>query len=238
MQKLILLMAVLLPGVAIAQEMAAPNAARPNWVFVTDDNGVVIGKVNPTPQFALEAIQAEKEWGEKAAWTVLRQTAEARSAAELDAFADDLARLVLESPSEKVGMDAIRALRKAANFSTRGGIPYERGLEVLIGIYEAMDGTEAVSTFSLLISIFSAGGEDYLKNLFASLEPPEKPCWPPPQAVVIIDGQRLEPPRPPRDEWCPYKTQWCEVGQYLVMKGVVDATLVYPTCDNDPIGVH
>ena len=97
MKKLILLMAVLIPAVALAQEAAKRDI---DLIRVRDDNGVVIRKVNPTPQFALDALQAEEPWGRDAAWKVLRQSVEARSAAELDAFADALVRLImLKSPS-------------------------------------------------------------------------------------------------------------------------------------------
>lgn len=101
----------------------------------------------------------------------------------------------------------------------------------MIYIYEALDGTEAVNPYRVWISIFSAGGESYLRNRFESLDPPEKPCWLPPYAIPIIDGQRVEPQAPPKEEWCPYRTQWCEMGKYLVTEGVVDPTLVYPICD-------
>ena len=228
MKKLILLMAVLFAGVAMAQETVVERK-EDGFAVVKDGNGRLRTIYSPTPQMALEAILTRGTIGP--ASMVLEQTVERRSAAELDAFADDLARLVLESPSEIVAGKALRVL----NWATRDKeIPYERGLEVLIDIYEAMDGTEAASTFRVLISIsYAAGGEDYLKNLFASLERPEKPCWLPPNSVPIVDGKRLEPPRPPREDWCPYKTQWCEVGDVLAKRGVegIDPVLVYSTCD-------
>ena len=228
MRKVVLLMAVLFSGVAMAQETV--ERREDGWVFVKDGNGVITQAFySPTPQLALEAIQTKGDMGP--ASMVLEQTVERRSAAELNAFADDLARLVLESPSVIVAANALRVLTWATRDKE---YPYERGLEVLIDIYEAMDGTESVSTFRALLSISrAAGGEDYLKNLFASLERPRKPCWLPPNSVPIVDGKRLKPPRPPREEWCPYETQWCEVGDVLAKQGVkgIDPFLVYSTCD-------
>ena len=228
MRKLVLLMAVLFSGVVMAQETT--ERREDGWVFVKDGNGVITRSFfSPTPQIALEAIQTKGDgWY---ASMVLEQTAERRSPAELDAFADDLARLVLENPTRIVAANALSALAWATRDEEN---PYERGLEVLIDIYEAMDGTEAVSTFRALLSIFdAAGGEDYLKNLYSSLERPEKPCWLPPSSVPIVDGKRLEPPRPPKEEWCPYETQWCEVGDVLAKREVegIDPFLVYSTCD-------
>ena len=76
-----------------------------------------------------------------------------------------------------------------------------RGLEVLTEIYEAMDGAEAVRFYQVWIAIFSAGGENYLRNLFESLECPDKPCWLVPYAVPVMDGQSLESQFPPKEEW-------------------------------------
>ena len=232
MRNLILLVAVLLPCVVMAQETAHETTERreDGWVIVKDGNGKRIrGYFSPTPQMALEAIREGK--GTTAAEMVLKQKVEMRSGAELDAFADDLARLVLESSSGTVARNALRLLTSATKSYSDREIPYERGLEVLIDLYETMDGTEAVSPYRVWIAIFSAGGEDYLTNLFESLERPEKPCWLPPYAVPIVDGEKLGPPVPPKEEWCPYRTQWCELGKYLATKEVVSSALVYPICD-------
>ena len=225
MRKVILLMAVLLPGVAMAQETT--ERREDGWVFVKDGNGVILQAFfSPTPQMALEAIREGK--GAAKGSMVLKQTAERRSAAELDAFADELARLVLESPSKTVASTAFNVLKGSAVSYSAEEIPYTRGLEVLIDIHEAMDGTEAVSTSIVRISIFHAGGEDYLKNLFASLEPPEKPCWLRPQRLL-----KNAPPEPPQEEWCPYETPWCELGSFLSHMKVegVDPVRVFSTCN-------
>ena len=186
-------MALLIPGVALAQESAAPDAHgnKGFFVFVEDDHGY-LRTVIPTPQFALEGIQLQKKWGGSAAEMILRQVDEQRSvsAAELDAFADDMGRLILESPSSEVVRKVLGIFRMAASEHTSNrGIPYERAAEVLINVYEAMDGTEALSKRTVLSSILGAGvggaGEAYVRNLFASREPPEKPCWLPPQVTVI-----------------------------------------------------
>ncbi len=240
MKNLVLLMAFLIPGVALAQEAYDPDAHEKFFVFVEDDHGN-LRTVIPTPQFALESIQAQKRWGGSAAEMILGQVDEQRfvSAAELDAFADDLGRLILETPSSKVARKVKFLLQTAA---------YERAAEVLINVYEAMDGTEAVPKRDVLYSILDAGvggaGEAYVRNLFASSEPPEKPCWLPP--VWIMPGEEQEP-EPPKEEHCPYKTQWCEVGTLLIQrerialatgyaeyspfKAGVDPDLVFPLCD-------
>lgn len=128
----------------------------------------------------------------------------------------EVVRLVLETPSKTVAWEALRALERD-----------ERELEVLLNVYQALDGTQAIQASSVLRHIASAlGGADYLKNLFASLEPPKEPCKPRPQ-LGLDNG----PPGPPEEELCPYKTEWCEVGKVLIGRGV-HHSLIYPTCDN------
>ena len=224
--------ALLIPGVALAQESDESNTDE-SWralVWVKDGNGELIEKVRATPQFALDAIQAEESWGLDAARKVLNQVGGPRSAAELDAFADALGRLILESPSYGVTLDALSILSSTASgsrFDT--GIPYVRGADVLIGVYESMDDYESISKHKVLRRIRHAGarGEDYVRNLFASLERPEKACFVAPTVSVVQNGKVVNRVgHPPKEEHCPYETQWCEVGQIL---GEYD--LVYPICD-------
>jgi hypothetical protein len=235
MKKLILLIAVLLPGVVLAQNMAQIKVGEKiersaeGWVFVKDGNGRILRTFfSPTPEIALGAIQREGSSTDYAR-KILRQTVEMRSALELDAFADELARLVLESSSRRVASAALSELEIATWTDIDQGIPYERGLELLIDIYEAMDGTETVSTYRMWIAIFFAGGEEYLKNLFASLEPPAKPCWLRPSRKP-----RNAPPEPPQEEWCPYRgVPWCQLGMFLSLEKVenVDPSYVFSTCN-------
>lgn len=210
MKNLILLLAVLIPAVALAQEVVERDAS--GFAVIKDGNGELRTVFSPTPQFALEAILAEDRKGAGFADRVFRQKWETRSDAELDAFADELVRIVLETPSIKVARDAINALGS-----------YSRRLEVLIDIYENPQNTRVS-----LSNIFRIpnGGKDYVMNLFASLEPPKEPCKPRP-SIGLDNG----PPGPPEEELCPYKTDWCEVGKVLIGHGV-HHSLIYPTCDN------
>ena len=222
MKRLVLLMAVLFSGVAMAQETVVERKEN-GFAVVKDGNGTLRTIYSPTPQFVLQAIREGNSAGGRGARIVFKQETERRSDAELDAFADELVRLVQEAHSRKVAVDAIFALGS-----------YERGLEVLIDIYENLDGTEAVSSRSMLIIIFHMpGGEDYVMNLYASLERPAEPCKLRSDSFTIpmVDGKRIGPPDPPKEEQCPYKTRWCEVATVLVVLEVADPADVYPICD-------
>ena len=215
MKNLVLLMAVLVSGVAMAQETVVERKEN-GWIVIKDGNGELRTAYSPTPQFALNAILAEKPRGKIDAARIFRQKWERRSDAELDAFADELVKLVMETPSRKVANSAVYALRS-----------HKRGLEILIDIYENPQNTRVS-----LGDIFRmpGGGEEYVMNLYASLEPPAEPCKLRPQMSLMKDGKE-QYPVPPKEELCPYETQWCDVAQFLVHKEVADPHYVYPICD-------
>ncbi|MXZ04160.1 MAG: hypothetical protein F4Y90_01300 [Rhodothermaceae bacterium] len=213
-------MAVLFSGVAMAQETVV-ECKEDGFAVIKDGNGTLRTVYSPTPHFVLQAIR-ERKAGVHDARIVFKQEAERRSDAEMNAFADELVRLVQETPSRKVASDAIYALGS-----------YERGLEVLIDIYENLDGTEAVSNRGMLRRIFHmpGGGEDYVMILYASLERSAEPCKLRPDTKPMVDGKRIEPLVPPKEEQCPYNTGWCAVATVLVGLEVADPADVYPICD-------
>ena len=222
MKNLVLLMAVLVSGVAMAQETVVERKDD-GWVVVKDGNGTLRTVYSPTPQMALEAIRTDDQnTGKFDAAMILKQKVETRSDAELDAFADELVRLVMETPSRSVANKVLWAL---------GG--YKRGLDILIDIYENLNGTEAASELPMLSKIFRMpdGGKDYVMNLYASLKRPEEPCKVRPHYYMMKDGKRIGPPPPPKEEQCPYETQWCRVAKFLVHKELADPAYVYPICD-------
>ena len=214
-------MAVLFAGVAMAQETVVERIDN-RYAVVKDGNGTLRKVYSPTPQFAIEGILTDEyNTGKMVAARIFRQRWERRSDAELDAFADELVRIVMETPSRKVADKALYALGS-----------HKRGLEILIDIYENLNGTEAASELPMLSKIFRMpdGGKDYVMNLYTSLERPTEPCKLRPQIIWIKDGKELNPP-PSEEEQCPYKTEWCRVAKFLVHKELADPAYVYPICD-------
>ena len=80
----------------------------------------------PTPQMALDAIMVDQNRATDAAVAVLRQTFETRSPVELDAFADELGRLLIESIQPQHRFVATLALWEASK-RDYDGIPYQPG---------------------------------------------------------------------------------------------------------------
>lgn len=87
-----------------------------------------------------------------------------------------------------------------------------------------MNGTEAIGTKSVMQNISDSRGEDYVRDLFESGEPPEEQCL---IEQFIFPGQV----RPLKEELRPYEIPWCAPGGVLAGVGEVDPTLVYPICD-------
>lgn len=89
-----------------------------------------------------------------------------------------------------------------------------------------MNGTEAIGTKSVMQNIFDSGGEDYVRDLFESGEPPEEQCL---IEQIFFPGQV----RPLKEELRPYEIPWCAAGGVLAREGEVDPALVYPICDRE-----
>ena len=74
-------------------------------------------------------------------------------------------------------------------------------------------------------------GKHHVRNLFASSERPEKPCWlPPPFRIIWAGEEPKRVPLPPKEERCPYRTQWCEAGVVPGYSGIVDLNSIYSIC--------
>ena len=124
MKKLLHVLAFLIPVCASAQH-------KPGMIM---EDGVWKA---PTPQMALDAIATNPNSGRESALAVLRQTMETRSAAELDALADELGRLVREG-TEDQWLHATVVLELAAKEDYDEGTPYKRAANVFIQAYESL----------------------------------------------------------------------------------------------------
>ena len=192
---MLLLLAFLLPFGTRAQE-----------TVVMPKRGMVMQEgvwQAPTPATALRAVMAHEEPdADVVAVAVPRQTFDTRPAAELDAFAADLGRLVLEGTGSQ-SFYARMALIFAASDYYEGGTPYAGAVDVFIRLYESLEGRTHPRAHIVLVGLFQAGGADYVRDLFKASEQPSEPCFSPHRVVVLLLGAEEPPPAPPREKWCP-----------------------------------
>ena len=125
MKNLVLsLLVLMLPAVAAAQETRVHYKKG-----LVMDNGTW---QKPTPETALRALMTQEVADSDPAAAVLRQVFHPRPAAELDAFAAELGRLVLEGTSAQ-SFRAQLALVFAAADSYGGGTPYAGAVDSSYG---------------------------------------------------------------------------------------------------------
>ncbi len=218
MKKLVLsLLVLMLPAVAAAQE--AKVQYKEGMVM---ENGTWR---KPTPETALRDIMMPGGMSMNAAVAVLRQTFDARSASELDAFADQLMRLAREG-TEAQWVEATVALIIAAKKDYEGGTPYVGAVDAAIRFYESFEGRTSRQASRALRVVIRAGGEDYVRKLFESSEPPTKPCLD--SYPKLLPGEEL----PPREAFCPYTSAWCVAGKLLILNsnGTPDDYMLRLTC--------
>ncbi len=142
---------------------------------------------------------------------LLRQRYEARSRAELDAFADELVRIVFEGRVEgrqlsMAGRHARNALRASANQGEKGEIPYEGAWDALYRIWEAEARTappgerwDYYGALGALYSIEPRGrGRDLL---YAEIAAAKVPTW--------SDARPWKPGDTPEEPVLRGSTPWC-----------------------------
>ena len=148
----------------------------------------------PTPQTALEHLLIWKD--HEPALAVLTQQFDAWPASELDAFADELVQVMLESEDASASWNARAALYSAGK-ALGGGTPYARSVAIFVGLYEAARAEDNRRAELYLLAVYHSGGEDYVLNLFeASPMPPS--C------------------RPGFPEGCPRTGPWCDAAVVLL----------------------
>ena len=143
--------------------------------------------------------------GEAAAVAVLRQVFNTRSAAELDAFADELGRL-LRDGTEYQSYNAFWALRAAGSELRDDGIRYAGAMDLSIRIYESYEVRTHRIGRRALFGIFLTGGVDYVRHVFETSEKPPA-CQRRPTRPGFS-----EPENP-----CPNVSTWCVAGRLLMI---------------------
>ena len=169
----------------------------------------------PTVREALEALERERDpkaevydpgVAIRPAVAILRRTFGPRPAAELAGLADRLAEMAADTTLPRdVRIHAMFALSSAADpESSKGGIYYPRGFDMLVRVYES-------GTDDALYTVFRTDperGPAYVRNLFERSERP----------ALCFRGERWGNPAPGDPPDCvgdPRKTPWCRAGRVL-----------------------
>ena len=187
---------LMLPLLALLLPVGAGAQPKPGML---KENGVW---KNPTPEAALHAIMTLKTGGTRAAEAILRQEFEIRPPAELDAFAAELARIMVNGTNAESASAKMALIFAAKDFES--GTPYAGAVDVFIRIYESFENRTHRRAAAALRGVFKTGGEDYVRNLFNSSEQPP-PCT---QCGSFVDCSEVENP-------CPNVCTWCVAGDIL-----------------------
>lgn len=174
---------------------------------------------------------------------LLRQRYEARSRGELDAFADELVRIVLDGKVEGyqlswAGDDARNALAASANQGEKGEIPYEGAWDALYRIWEVETRTwppgERWDYYGALRNLYSieprGRGRDLL---FAEIEAAAVPTW--------SDARPWKPGDTPEEPVRAGSTPWCPlvrmVWSYWGIRAYQDPSAPEAAREGDPDAV-
>lgn len=174
--------------------------------FVLDDGGEWQA---PTHATALAELLAE-EPNMAPAVAFLRQTHSARSTTELESFADELVRVILEGTEEQVFEARVTLLVAAdSRWPNQAGTRYAGSVDAFIKLYNSYEESSKDARFTLS-AIQRVGGTNFLVDLLNSVEVPP-PCEHPQQLYYL----GMEPPPPPENP-CPNVSVWCDAGRALL----------------------
>ena len=162
-----------------------------------------------TPATALRTLLSDADGlvGREAALAVLRQRFDTLPAAELDAFADELLRVIRDGTRPQ-RHHAHMALILAANTyeNPERGVPFAGATHAFVRLYESYDDRLGDEADAALRGVMKTGGVEYVRRLFEASEQPP-PCEHPP----MMPGREM-PVNP-----CPNVCTWCQAGGLLVM---------------------
>ncbi len=165
----------------------------------------------PTPAAALRAFEADPNGADdsdKPILAVLRQRYQAFTDEELNALAENLVVMIREgTPEQADNAFDVLLFSGRRQFAPSEDTPYAGAKDIFIRLYESgLDRRSEGKGFSItwksaLQGVYSAGGYDYVRNLFGASE------LPPPCQYQL---------RRPVENPCPNKGTWCDAGLILL----------------------
>lgn len=226
------------PSVLIGQQHEPPPLSErqherpPQAGMLMDPGG---GWVAPTPEEAMSALMHESDltgggYAADPALAVLRRVYEPFSDAELEAFTDALAEIMLpevevSDPLSMIQTETFAMIGEAVARDRSDGEPYPGAMRALTHVYEvraakalAQGGTDpifeirkdggpssrAVHLEMALWHIYNADpeglGRAYISDVFARSRPPDEVCIE--GAVILRPGMKPPPACPTPALWC------------------------------------
>ncbi len=187
--------------------MLAAGVSGQSKIGMHLDNGVW---KQPTLQSALDVIESDYQ----PALAILRQKFGPVPSSELDAFADELGRLMREGTQAQVS--GARTVLMSATVTDSDGTAYAKAADVFIRLYESYDDRLSMDASTALLGVFQAGGASYVRKLFESSEKPKacQICG----GLTQVDCNKVDNP-------CPNTGTWCQAGGILAIYGEKGAAL-------------
>ena len=194
MKNLLLFVALLVPTPCMAQGYEAGKIKQQGqWV-------------NPTHESAMDFLITGSGSRTDPVVAILRQKFEVMSKTGADALADELGRMIWAGDKGESYLATLALTRSSRSYG--GGVPYARAAEVLINAFESFEDRDRPRAGRTLYAVFTANGEDYVRNLFASSEQPPvcEKCG----GTTGVACEEVENP-------CPSKGPWCQAGRVLML---------------------
>ena len=199
--KRILILAAAVLAVVPADAGAQERAKRPPASGMVMEAGEWRA---PTPATALRSLLRDDS--RAAAVAVLRQRLGPFSAAELDAFAADLADVIRNGTKPQATEARMALISSAATYDDHD-VPYAGATRAFVRLYESYEDSLGHEADMALFGVMQTGGVEYVRRLFEASEQP-----PPCQDRTF----RVEVPENP----CPNVCTWCQAGFELLQNGV------------------
>lgn len=178
----------------------------------------------PTTSEVIDKVMSGDSKGELSGVSILRGTLLELPVSDLDAFADELGRIIVEGTRRQALLASSILYRSVRNDGKQDN-PYFRSRDVLRRAYDGVRNKSYRKSRSVLRALVLAGDEDYVHDVFAASKKPEQSCSNTAQA---------------KNPDCPLnENEWCVAGDVLIGFALrFPEALTKPAPDPDEVLPH